>query len=292
MTLARSNAFKVLSASAHGYMGFFGARYYSLESSATILSLVRKYNKETIKKIESKGFKVIFGDADSVAFLMNNKSEKQIKDLLIDLNEQLPGVMHLELEDFFKRGLWVTTRAGTTGAKKKYAMIDKGDNIKIRGFETVRRDWCQLARKLQSKVIRQLLKDGDEKKALEDTKEIIKKLKQRKVDLQDLIIKSQLKKPLSEYKAITPHVVAARKMKERGKPIEQGGLIEYYIAETNTKSKLVRDKVKLPEEKGQYEMEYYLEKQVLPAVENIFQVFDINVKEIIEGKKQMSLGDF
>ena len=35
ITKARSNAFKVLSASVHGYIGFFGARYYSLESSAS-----------------------------------------------------------------------------------------------------------------------------------------------------------------------------------------------------------------------------------------------------------------
>jgi len=37
---------------------------------------------------------------------------------------------------------------------------------------------------------------------------------------------------------------------------------------------------------------YYLERQILPAVENIFQVFDINLKEVIEGKKQMRLGIF
>ena len=69
-------------------------------------------------------------------------------------------------------------------------------------------------------------------------------------------------------------------------------MIEYYIAETREKKKLVRDKVKLPDEKGEYNIEYYLNKQILPAVENIFQVFNININEIIEGKKQTKLGDF
>ena len=45
-------------------------------------------------------------------------------------------------------------------------------------------------------------------------------------------------------------------------------------------------------ESGQYNIQYYLEKQILPAIENIFQVFNINVKEIIDGKKQMCLSDF
>lgn len=292
ITKARSNAFKLLSASAHGYVGFFGARYYSWEASSTILAFVRKFNIDTIKKIEKAGHKVIYGDTDSVAFTREGKSKKQIRDFLKKLNSELPGVMHLELEDFFERGIWVTTRGGTTGAKKKYAMIDGRGEVKIRGFETVRRDWCNLAREVQDKIIRLILKEGDEKSSLTYLKDIVKKLKNREIKKEDLIIKTQLKKPISEYKAISPHVVAAKKMREKDIPTSQGSLIQYYIAETKSKSKLVRDKVKLPEEKGEYEIEYYLNKQILPAVENIFQVFGIDIKEIIDGKRQMTLGEF
>ena len=292
ITLARSNAFKLLSASVHGYIGFFGARYYSLESSASILAFVRKFNQETIEKVKQAGYEVIYGDTDSIAFSMGDKSEEEVKKLLTKLNSELPGVMELELEDFFKRGLWVTKRTGTIGAKKKYALLGKDDKLKIRGFETVRRDWCHLARNMQNKVIRLILKEGNEKKALEYVKKIAKQLKQRKIPKEDIIIKTQLKKLLSEYHAISPHVIAARKMKEREIPISNGGLISYYIAETKEKKKLVRDKVKLPDEKGLYNLQYYMEKQILPAVENIFQVFNINIKEVIEGKKQTTLGDF
>ena len=134
ITKARSNAFKVLSASAHGYVAFFGARYYSHEASAAILAFVRKFNQDTIRKVEEKGFNPIYGDTDSIAFSREGKSKKEIKDFLDELNSQLPGVMHLELEDFFKRGLWVTTRGGTSGAKKKYALLGEDGEIKIRGF--------------------------------------------------------------------------------------------------------------------------------------------------------------
>ncbi|MBU0894463.1 MAG: DNA-directed DNA polymerase [Nanoarchaeota archaeon] len=292
ITQAGSNAFKVLSASVHGYIGFFGARYYSKEASASILAFVRKFNKDTIKNIEKKGYKVIYGDTDSIAFLINKNKEIEIKSLLQDLNDKLPGIMELELEGFFERGLWVTTRAGITGAKKKYALLSKDKKIKIRGFETVRRDWCNLARKLQDQIIKQILIDGNEKKSLEYLKDIVKKIKQRKIRKEELIIKTQLKKPISEYKATTPHVVAAKKMHEKKIPIGTGTLIKYYVAEANQKKALVRERVKLPDEPGKYDIKYYLERQILPAVENIFQVFKINTKEIIEGKKQMTLGDF
>ncbi len=290
ITKARSNAFKLLSASAHGYVGFFGARYYSWESSASILAFVRKYNIETIKKIEKAGHDVIYGDTDSVAFTRNSKSKKEIKELLDKLNDELPGVMHIELEDFFKRGIWVTTRTGETGAKKKYAMIDEEGKIKIRGFETVRRDWCPLARITQDKVLRLILREGNEKEALDYLKKIVEKLKKREIPINELIIRSQIKKPLEEYKSITPHVVAARKMQEKGIPFDPFTSVEYYVAESTTKSKLVRDRIKLKDEPGEYDTNYYLEKQIIHSVENIFQVFKINVKEIADGKKQEKLG--
>jgi len=292
ITLAKSNAFKLLSASVHGYIGFFGARYYSKESSASILAYVRKFNQDTIKDIEKKGYKVLYGDTDSIAFLVDGKTKAQINQLLEELNSELPGIMELELEGFFKKGIWVTTRGGIIGAKKKYAMIGKGGKIKIRGFETVRRDWCKLAREVQNKVIQLILVEGDEKKALKYLKGIVKKIKNREIEKDDLIIKTMLKKPLSEYRTISPHVIAARKMQEKNIPISGGNLITYYIAETRERKKLVREKVKLPDEKGEYNIKYYLERQLLPAVENIFHIFNIETEEIISGKKQMKLGDF
>lgn len=87
-------------------------------------------------------------------------------------------------------------------------------------------------------------------------------------------------------------MVAAKKMKERKIPISEGGLVEYYIAKTNQKKQLIRDMVRLPDEDEEYNIDYYLNHQIIPAVENIFQVFGVNLKEITEGKKQTNLGDF
>ncbi len=289
---ARSNAFKLLANASYGYQGFFGARYYCPEASGATTAISREFIQESIKKIDAQGYKTIYSDTDSIAFLINKKTQKQTLDFLEKLNSHLPGIMELELEDFYKRGIWVTKRSGDFGAKKKYALINYKGKLKIRGFETVRRDWCNLARKLQNEVIKHILEEGNETKALESVKDVIKKLKQGKILKEELIIKTQLKKPLSEYVAVSPHVIAARKMKEKEIPIGDGGLVSYYIAETKEKKKLVREKVKLPEEEGMYDIEYYLNHQVLPAVENIFHVFNVHVEKIINEKNQTSLGDF
>ena len=289
---ARSNAFKLLANASYGYQGFFGARYYSREAAAATAAFAKRSIKDAIEKINKQGYKVIYSDTDSIAFLMEGKAEPETKKFLEKLNSEMPGIMELELEGFFTRGLWVTKRSGLLGAKKKYALLGNDGKLKIRGFETVRRDWCSLARKTQNEVLRMVLQDGNEKRAMDFIKKVIKDLKQRKVQRDEIIIKTMLQKPLAEYKAISPHVIAARKMEEKEIPISGGNLIEYFIAETREKKKLVRDKVKLPDEKGEYNIEYYLNKQILPAVENILQVFNININELIDGKKQTKLGDF
>ena len=292
ITKARSNAYKLLTNAAYGYQGFFGARYYCIEAAASTAALARKHIKEVIEKINKEGYKVIYADTDGVSILLQDKTKTQTLEFLKKLNSELPGIMELDLEDFYKRGLWVTKRTGEFGAKKKYALINEQGKMKVRGFETVRRDWCQLARELQNKVLKFILEEGNEKKALEIVKETIVKIKNREIDKKQIMIRTQLKKPLDEYKSITPHVIAARKIKEKGLPIDIGMLLEYFIAETREKKSLVREKVKLPDEKGEYNIEYYLEHQILPAVENILEVFGINIKEIIEGKKQMKLDGF
>lgn len=289
---ARSNAFKLLANASYGYQGFFGARYYCREAAAATAAFAKKSIKDVIDNINKSGYEIVYSDTDSIAFLMGNKSEKEILNFLKKLNFELPGIMELELEGFFKRGIWVTKRGGNIGAKKKYALIGKDGKLKIRGFETVRRDWCRLARKVQNKIIEYVLRKGDEKEAFDYVKKIIKKLKDKKIEKEDLIIRTQLKKPLSDYRAVSPHVIAARKMKERGIPISQGNLVEYFIAESKERKKLVRERVKLIDEKGDYDVKYYLEHQLLPAVENIFQIFEVNIREVIEGKKQTTLDSF
>jgi len=292
VTRARSNAFKLLANASYGYQGFFGARYYCPEASASTTSISRDFTKKTIDFINKKNYKVIYSDTDSIALLLNKHSKPEAIELLKEINKGLPGIIELDLEDFYKRGIWVTKRTGKFGAKKKYALITENEKLKIRGFETVRRDWCALAREVQNKVIRMVLKDGNEKRALDYVKEIVKKIKERKIDRKEILIRTKLKKPISEYKNISPHVIAAKKMKEQKILIDEGALIEYFIAETREKKKLVREKVKLVSEKGEYDLKYYLERQILPAVENIFQIFEIDIKEFIEGKKQMKLEDF
>ena len=289
---ARSYALKTIMNATYGYYGFFAARYYSLECAASITAFGRFYITEVIKKFEQKEYQVVYSDTDSIALTLGDKTEKESLDLLKKINEELPGEISLELEDFYLRAIFVSKRTTTAGAKKKYALINKQGQFKIRGFETVRRNWCNLAREVQNKTIRMILEQGDAERAKKYVEEVIKKVKTRAFDKKEFLIRTQLRKELLEYKSISPHVIIAQKMKELGFPVRPGTLIEFFIAETREKKAMVREKAKMPQEKGEYNIEYYLHHQIIPAVENIFEIFGINLQEISEGRKQKSLGDF
>jgi DNA polymerase elongation subunit (family B) len=286
---ARSNAYKLLANSSYGYQAFFGARYYSRESAASTAKLARENILKVIEKIKKAGYKIIYSDTDSIAFLQEKKSKKEILELLEKINKDLPGIMELDLEDFYSKAIFVSRRGGSEGAKKKYALIGNDGNIKIRGFETVRRDWCKLARNLQSGILESILKSGNEKEALKILKDVVKRLKSGDVSLEDLIIKTQLKKQMDSYLTKGPHVAAAKKMQKNGVKVYAGMMIRYFIGEVRGKTKRIGDRVFLPEEKSKYDSEYYLNNQVLPAVGSIFEVFGIDVSDIINGEKQNKL---
>ncbi len=295
---ARAHSFKTLANATYGYFGFFGARWYCLECSASSTGLGKHYIQQVIEKIRKAGFNVIYGDTDSVMFDLKDKTQQDATVLLEKINKDLPGSLELELENIYKRGLFVSKKTVKVGAKKKYALLAKDGSIKIRGFETVRRDWCILAKEMQHKVLKTILDEGKAENALEYVRKIIQDIEKRKIDNDKMIIRTQLKKEIEAYEAITPHVVIAKEMQSLGMPVGAGTLIEFIIAEPSSgkaKAKsLVRERAKLPNQvkQGHYDINYYIERQIVPAVENIFEIFGISRQELIEGKKQKKLGDF
>ena len=290
---ARSYSLKTLANATYGYYAFFGARYYSVECAASIAALGRHHIKKVMEEAEKSDFNVIYGDTDSIALELGKKSESEALKWQHEINEKLPGTMELELENFYNRGIFVTRRTGELGAKKKYALIAKNGDIKIRGFETVRRDRCALAKETQDIVLRKVLEEGKADSARDYVLKIIQEVKSKKAPNENLIIRTQLKKAIESYENIGPHVAVAKKMEELGLPVKAGSLIEYIIASGKEKER-IRDRAKLPDEvkQGSYDTDYYIEHQILPAVETIFAVFGISLEQLKEGKKQKKLEEF
>lgn len=288
---ARQHALKILLNSFYGTLGYARFRWYSRESARAVTAWSRHYVRETIHKAEKAGFIVLYADTDSNFLVVpKGKSEKDVLDFVKKVNSELPGVMELEFEGFYKRGIFVTKREGGA-AKKRYALVDFNNNLTIVGFEYVRRDWAVIAKDTQKEVIEAVLKEGKPEKAIGIIRKKVEMLKKGVVKKRDLIIQTQIQKPLKEYESIGPHIAAAKKALKRGKSILPGSLVEYIITKSG---KSISDKAEFEEyvKEGNYDADYYIQNQLVPAVIKIMRELGYSEGDLIHGGRQKTLSSF
>ncbi len=285
----KQQALKILANSMYGYFGFARARWYSREGAEAIAAYGREYIHKTIAEAEHQGFKVVYGDTDSVYI---TKPEEQNRQKLLEdakafakkINSELPEAMELEFQGFYPRGIFIT--------KKRYALMDDKGSLTIKGLETRRRDWSEIAKKTQTSVLNALLLDKDPEKAAAIVKETVKQIKTGTIPLSDLSINTQITRGMGEYVNEGPHVQAAKKaMKEHGYEYKQGTIMTYVITK---KGSSISDKARILADvkEGDYDQDYYIDNQVIPAVQRILESLGYSEQELKGKGKQMSLGDW
>lgn len=291
MLEARSYSLKILANAFYGYLGFYASRWYSFECAEAVTAWGRHYIQGVIKKAQDNGFNVLYSDTDSVFLSLEGKKKNDALKFVEKINISLPELMELDFEGFYPRGIFVSAKVTGYGAKKKYALLADDGSIKIRGFELVRKNWSIVAKETQEEVIRIILKEDDIDKAMDYVKNVVKELKNNKVELSKVIIHTQLTKEIGAYEQYGPHVAAADRMKKQGIPVGPGSVIEYVIIGGKDK---IRDRARLPDEVTQkdYDSDYYINNQVIPGVEKLFEVLGRNVAEEAVEKEQSKLQKF
>lgn len=283
---SRQQAEKILANSFYGYLGYDGARWYSRECAQATTFLGRKYIQEAIKHAEEEGFEVVYGDTDSL-FLKGEDIEEDIDGFLEEVNDELPSFMELEFEGFFTTGFFTSTSSGE-GAKKKYALMDREGGMKITGFEQVRRDWSPIAKETQKEVLRKVLNE-DIEEAAEFVKNTVNEMKSGEIPVEKLRIYTQLTKKPENYDSTAPHVEAAKKAIESGDDISPGTTIDYVITKGGGN---ISSRAELVKYAGDYDPEYYIENQIIPASYRVLKVFGYTEDQLKGKGKQSGLDRF
>nr|CAB81809.1 DNA polymerase [Pyrococcus glycovorans] len=283
----RQRAIKILANSYYGYYGYAKARWYCKECAESVTAWGREYIEFVRKELEEKfGFKVLYIDTDGLYATIPGAKPEEIKRKALEfveyINAKLPGLLELEYEGFYVRGFFVT--------KKKYALIDEEGKIITRGLEIVRRDWSEIAKETQAKVLEAILKHGNVEEAVKIVKEVTEKLSKYEIPPEKLVIYEQITRPLHEYKAIGPHVAVAKRLAARGVKVRPGMVIGYIVLRGDGP---ISKRAILAEEfdprKHKYDAEYYIENQVLPAVLRILEAFGYR-KEDLRWQKTKQTG--
>jgi DNA polymerase I len=275
------NALKIIANSFYGYMGYPRARWYKKECAESVTSFARMYTKKVMGIAEKEyGFKVVYGDTDSLFMVVPPEEKDRAMEFMEEVNKKLPGTVELEYDGFYPRGIFIT--------KKRYALIDETEHIVVKGLETVRRDWIRLSRDTQQKVLSIILKEGDPKKAAEVVKEVVSRVKERQVSLDDVTIYTQLTRSIGRYKNEGPHVKAAKKARAKGREVRPGMPIRYII--TKGRGKMISDRAEPVEDVSieDYDIDYYVENQILPPVARILETLGYTKEHL---KEEMIQGD-
>lgn len=105
--------------------------------------------------------------------------------------------------------------------------------------------------------------------------------RKRNVELKDLVVYEQLTKPIGEYKLISPHISAAKKLIHKGIGVNAGSVVGFVI-EKGADS--ISEKAQ-PIEFAQLEKidtDYYINHQILPASLRILMVLGVGGERLLE----------
>jgi len=287
---ARQWALKIAANSSYGYLLYPRSRWYSRPCGEAVTAWSRHYIQEIARKAEEAGFKVLYYDTDGAVLQFEKREDSpKVKLFVEQTNKELPEAMELELEDFYPRGVFVSKRQETTGAKKKYALINREGKIKIRGFELVRRDWSRIARHTQREVLEILLKEGNLTKAIAHVRSVIERLREGKVPMEECVIYTQLRKKAKAYEIMSPELAAFQKARQAGLALAEGSVIGYVIT---PQGKTTSEKAQVVELAKSYDPDYYINKQILPAVLKILDALQVSEDDLMSNSKQRGLGEF
>ncbi|MBS3070388.1 ribonuclease H-like domain-containing protein [Candidatus Micrarchaeota archaeon] len=290
---ARQWGLKILANSTYGYLLYARSRWYSREGGEATTAWGRHYVQDVLKKAEEFGLKPLYSDTDST-FLLYESKEK-VLEFQKQINASLPEAMQLELEGFYPRGIFVSKKAKgeEKGAKKKYALIGEDGKIKIRGFELVRRDWSKIARETQRKVLEIMLREGSVEKAVTLVKKVVEDLKEGRVPIEECVIYTQLRKSASSYEIQSPELGAVQHARKQGVRVPENAIIGFVITKEGKESSKSKQKVylqsRLIELAKDYDPDYYVNHQVLPAVLRILGSLGFDEDSLKNKGKQTGL---
>ncbi len=279
----RQRALKIMANAMYGYMGWLGARWYKREVAESVTAFARNILLDVINFAKNIGINVIYGDTDSLFV----KYSKDIDRIINYVNDKFN--IEIKLEKIYKKLLF-------TESKKRYAGLLDDGRIDIVGFEVVRGDWCELAKEVQLKVIEYALKSQNlseaKDKIISYVKSIINNIKTYNIDLDDLIIWKTLDKELDEYKVTPPHVYAAKLLEKHGYKIHKGMSIGYVIVKGSDKLSSRAKPYILVEDIKEVDVDYYVEKQIVPAALRIGEVIGVREGDLVGKGGSRSLLDF
>jgi DNA polymerase II len=288
-----AQAIKILMNSFYGVLGTPACRFHNPAIANAITAQGRHFLRWSQGWFESRGFEVLYGDTDSL-FVRSGHGRERPAAELVDAAQQLArefnddvrvyvaerwrvdSRLELQFEKLYVRLLLPSVRHGVVGARKRYAGMRHGatgSELEFVGMEVVRRDWTELAKRVQRELYQRLFADLPIEAYLVGVVTAL-----RRGELDDLLVyRKGLRKPLDTYTANTPpHVAAARK--SAGGP---GRVVSYVMTTAGPEP--------LDARRAEPDREHYVDRQIRPVAEPVLQTLGLDFDRVVGDDRQLGL---
>lgn len=286
----RHDVLEVLLGSFKRHIYSKGSRWRLSEEIQYAKTLTNTHLNKLVDLVEKNEFRAIFSDANTILISGINKNKDDFNSLFNKILLELTVNFEISQKSFFKKAILISSKGEFT-SKPRYALLDMSSNIMLYGFESQRSNYSNIAKSTQEEVLRVILIENNITKALKFLNDTVMKIKRKEILAEDFIFSITLQKDIGQYNQVTPHIAAAQRLKSQGKEVYPGLLVSFVIVSGNEP---LRERVRLPTECQDciFDAEYYINRQVIPSVEQIFSVFHIPKELLLETKDQKKLGSF
>ena len=218
-----SQALKVILNASYGVMGAEIFPLYFLPAAEATTAIGRHTILETIKKCESIGVEVLYGDTDSI--FIKNPSDEQIKNV-IEQAKKDHGV-DLEIDKVYRYCV-------LSNRKKNYLGVTKSGKVDVKGLTGKKSHTPGFIKKLFYELL-DILSNVQTMDEFERAKNQIsekiatcaKKIEDKEIPLEDLTFNVMISKAPSEYIKTIPQHIRAAKQLESIREVKKGDKISY-----------------------------------------------------------------
>jgi DNA polymerase-2 len=263
--------------------------------SGSITKRSHEILKTTKSWIEAKGYRVIYGDTDSIfvhvggdkslvhSKLLGNELQDFInqkwRQHLIE-NLALDCHLEIEFETHFTKFLMPTIRGQEgvkgqkIGTKKRYVGLSEGKLI-FKGLETVRSDWTQISKVFQQELYRLIFND------LPVDEYICTTVNEIKAGVHDsqLVYMKKVRRKLEDYVNTPPHIkaclIANKTLTDLGhkSKYRKGSKVEYVMT--------LNGIMPIELSRSNLDYEHYIDKQIKPIADDVLPFIGKSFEKII-----------
>lgn len=278
----RQNALKTILVCVYGTSGCCWNRFGNVLAFEEINRRSRQTMIITKDYVQSRGFKLIYADTDSV-FVKKDGATREEYERLAEQLSNLTG-LPISLDHHYKfLTLLPLEEDANMKAQKRYFGILYSGEIVARGIELRRHDTPEFIRKFQAELIKTLLdyKTVEEvysigyERTLKLVKKAIDKIMTGKMSLKELAVSKTLRKNVNKYRSIFPHVAAAIQLAHRGKIVKEGEDVSFIYKDSDHHNPLCRTTpLELADANINFDRKKYCE-MLLDAAETVLTTFGI-----------------